>query len=174
MRVIPTVIPDVLIIEPDVFEDKRGFFLETYHEQRYRDMGIDVRFVQDNLSYSKKSVLRGLHYQHPNAQAKLIQVPHGEIFDVAVDIRKDSPNFKKWVGEFLSATNKKQLFIPTGFAHGYCVLSETALVSYKCSTLYTPEDDHGIFWNDPDINIHWPVSKPIISQKDTTLPLLCN
>ena len=170
MRVKATAIPEVLIIEPDVFEDERGFFMETYHEKRYREMGIDVTFVQDNLAYSVKGTLRGLHYQYPNAQAKLIQVIQGEIFDVAVDIRAGSHTFGKWVGVKLSVTNKKQLFIPTGFAHGYCVLSDTALITYKCSTFYSPEDEKGILWNDPDLKITWPIQNPLVSDKDQKLP----
>lgn len=170
MKVTPTAIPDVLIIEPDVYTDERGFFMETYHKNRYRKMGIDVTFVQDNLSYSKKGVLRGLHYQSPNPQAKLIQVLQGEIFDVAVDIRKESPTYGKWVSEIVSSANKRQFFIPIGFAHGYCVLSETALVSYKCSTYYFPEKEKGVLWKDTDLDIHWPVSNPIVSAKDQKVP----
>jgi len=132
-------------------------------------MGIDVSFVQDNLAYSVKGTLRGLHYQHPNAQAKLIQVIQGEIFDVAVDIRSGSATYGEWVGEILSYTNKKQLFIPVGFAHGYCVLSDTSLVTYKCSTVYSPEDEKGILWNDPNLKIEWPLQNPLISEKDQFL-----
>jgi len=170
LRVTPTAIPDVLIIEPDIYEDERGFFLETYHEKRYRDMGIDVPFVQDNFAYSKKNVLRGLHYQSPNDQAKLVQVVHGEIFDVAVDIRKSSSSYGKWVGKNLSALNRRQLFIPEGFAHGYCVLSDVAIFQYKCSRLYSPGNEKGIIWNDKSLQIDWPVQNPIISQKDLGLP----
>jgi dTDP-4-dehydrorhamnose 3,5-epimerase len=174
LKVTPTSIPDVLIIEPDVFEDERGFFMETYHEKRYREMGIDANFVQDNLSYSKKGVLRGLHYQYPNAQAKLIHVIQGEIFDVAVDLRINSLTFGKWVGEILSNTNKKQFLIPADFAHGFCVLSETALVAYKCNTFYSAEDEKGILWNDPDLKIAWPLQNPLVSEKDQNLRLLKN
>ena len=170
MRVRATAIPEVLIIEPDVFTDKRGFFMETFHEERYREMGINVDFVQDNLAYSVEGTLRGLHYQHPNAQAKLIQVIQGEIFDVAVDIRAGSPTFGKWVGEILSDTNKKQLFIPAGFAHGYCVLSDSALVTYRCSTFYSLKDEKGILWSDPDLKIAWPLQNPLVSEKDRKLP----
>jgi len=172
LRVTPTAIPEVLIIEPDVFTDKRGFFMETYHEKRYRELGIDVTFVQDNLAYSIKGTLRGLHYQHPNGQAKLIQTIQGEIFDVAVDIRSGSATYGKWVGEILSYTNKKQLFIPAGFAHGYCVLSNTALVAYRCSTFYSPEDEKGILWSDPVLNIEWPFQNPLVSEKDQFLPTI--
>ena len=166
MKVTPTDINDVLIIEPDVFEDPRGFFMETYHEKRYKTFGIDATFVQDNLSFSVKGTLRGLHYQYPNAQAKLVQVLMGEVFDVAVDIRKGSPTFGKWVGARLSAENKRQLFIPKGFAHGYCVVSNTAIFSYKCSRYYAPKDERGILWKDPELNIDWPVKTPLISDKD--------
>lgn len=172
MKITPTTIPDVIIIEPDIHKDKRGFFIETYHEKRYRDVGIDVSFVQDNLSYSKKGVLRGLHYQSPNAQAKLIHVFHGEIFDVAVDIREESSTFGQWIGEILSENNKKQLYIPVGFAHGYCVLSASALVGYKCSTVYSPEGEKGICWNDPNLSIIWPLQNPLVSKKDSLLPKL--
>lgn len=172
MRVTPTTIPEVLIIEPVVFKDERGFFMETYHAERYQKMGIDATFVQDNLSYSVKGALRGLHFQNPNAQAKMIQAIQGEIFDVAVDIRADSPTFGKWVGEYLSDKNQKQFFIPEGFAHGYCVLSPTALVAYKCSTLYSAADEKGIIWNDPELKIAWPGKNPLISEKDISLPQL--
>jgi dTDP-4-dehydrorhamnose 3,5-epimerase len=172
LRVKPTAIPEVLIIEPDVHKDGRGYFMETYHAKRYREMGIDVTFVQDNLAYSIKGTLRGLHYQHPNAQTKLVQAIQGEIFDVAVDIRTDSATFGKWVGEILSDTNKKQLFIPAGFAHGYCVLSDTALVTYKCSTVYSPGDEKGILWSDPNLKINWPLQNPLLSEKDHSLPTI--
>ena len=172
MRVIPTAIPEVRVIEPAVFKDERGFFMETYHEKRYREMGIAVAFVQDNLAFSVKGTLRGLHYQHPNAQAKLVQAIQGEIFDVAVDIRRDSATFGKWVGEILSGTNKKQFFIPAGFAHGYCVMSDTALVTYKCSTAYSPGDEKGVLWSDPDLKIEWPIKDPLVSEKDKNLPKL--
>lgn len=170
MQIIETELAGPKIIVPDVFEDYRGFFMETYHKKRYQESGIDVDFVQDNLSFSVKATLRGLHYQHPNEQAKLIHVIQGEIFDVAVDIRPNSPTFGKWVGEVLSETNKKQLFIPAGFAHGYCVMSDTTLVAYKCSTFYSPNDEKGLIWNDPDLKIAWPVSDPLVSEKDVTLP----
>lgn len=166
MKVTPTKIKDVLIIEPDVFEDPRGFFMETYHKKRYKEFGIDVGFVQDNLSFSVKGTLRGLHYQYPNAQAKLVQVIQGEVFDVAVDIRKGSPTFGNWVGARLSKENKRQFFIPEGFAHGYCVVSDQAIFSYKCSGFYSPKDEHGILWCDPDINIVWPNKSPLLSEKD--------
>jgi len=169
-----TKIPDVLIIEPDVYKDQRGFFMETYNEKRYHELGIDVRFVQDNLSFSIQNTLRGLHYQYPNAQAKLVSVIHGEVFDVVVDIRQGSPTFGKWTGARLSGDNKRQLFAPVGFAHGYCVLSETAIFQYKCSNFYSPKDEKGILWNDPDLNITWLVTSPLLSDKDKENPSLSN
>jgi dTDP-4-dehydrorhamnose 3,5-epimerase len=172
MNVIPTSIKDVLIIEPRVFTDKRGFFMETYHQSRYQEAGIPSTFIQDNLSYSVKGTLRGLHFQINHPQAKLVQVVAGEIFDVAVDIRKGSSTFGKWVGVTLSSENKRQLFIPKGFAHGFCVLSETALFMYKCSDLYMQADEGGILWSDPDIGIEWPVTAPIVSDKDSGFPCL--
>ncbi|MBF0228912.1 MAG: dTDP-4-dehydrorhamnose 3,5-epimerase [Desulfamplus sp.] len=145
----------VLIIQPNVFEDSRGFFLETWHKKRYEKEGINVSFVQDNHSRSKKGVVRGLHYQLKNPQAKLVYVVRGTIFDVAVDIRKGSPTFGQWTGVILSDQNRCQLFIPAGFAHGFSVLSDVADVIYKCSDIYTPGDEYGIIYNDPDINIDW-------------------
>lgn len=166
MNVIPTSIKDVLIIEPKVYTDTRGFFMETYHQTRYVQAGIDRIFVQDNLSFSRKGTLRGLHFQVRHPQAKLVQAISGEIYDVAVDIRHDSPTFGKWVGVYLSSENKRQLFIPEGFAHGFCVISESALFLYKCSDVYNQKDENGIIWSDPDIGIEWPVSDPIISDRD--------
>jgi len=166
MKVIETDIDGVLIIEPAIFEDPRGYFMETYQRHRYAEAGIDMEFVQDNVSFSKKSTLRGLHYQFPNVQAKLVQVIKGEAFDVAVDIRKGSPSFGKWTSVILSDKNNRQLFIPMGFAHGFCVLSDTALLSYKCSNLYAPNEEEGILWSDPDLGIDWPVEKPVLSEKD--------
>lgn len=174
MEATQTKIPDVLIIEPDVYKDQRGFFMETYNEKRYHELGIDVRFVQDNLSFSIQNTLRGLHYQYPNAQAKLVSVIHGEVFDVVVDIRQGSPTFGKWTGARLSGDNKRQLFAPVGFAHGYCVLSETAIFQYKCSNFYSPKDEKGILWNDPDLNITWLVTSPLLSDKDKENPSLSN
>jgi dTDP-4-dehydrorhamnose 3,5-epimerase len=148
--------------------------METYHEKRYKKFGINVEFVQDNLSFSIKGTLRGLHYQYPNAQAKLIQVLQGKVFDVAVDIRRGSPTFGKWVGAYLSAENKHQLFIPEGFAHGYCVVSDQAIFSYKCSGFYSPKDERGILWCDPQINIAWPNKTPLLSEKDYQYSVLKN
>ncbi|MCD4763373.1 MAG: dTDP-4-dehydrorhamnose 3,5-epimerase [Desulfobacterales bacterium] len=173
MNIITTSLEGVLIIEPKVFKDNRGFFMETYNQNKYQKSGINRRFVQDNLSYSVCGTLRGLHFQIKHPQAKLVQVITGEIFDVAVDIRKDSPTFGKWTGVVLSAQNKRQMFIPEGFAHGFCVLSETAHFSYKCSDFYAPGDEGGIIWSDPDIGIKWPVKEPVISEKDKHYARLC-
>jgi len=172
MKVETTPLDGVLIVEPDVFEDKRGFFLETFNRKRYAEAGIDRAFVQDNLSFSTKGTLRGLHFQIGNPQAKLVQVVAGEVFDVAVDIRKGSPTFGKWTGTHLSGDNKVQFFIPEGFAHGFAVLSETALFVYKCSALYDPDDEGGIIWSDPEIAIDWPVTDPVVSEKDQRYPPL--
>ena len=166
MNVISTSLSDVHILEPKVFEDHRGFFVETYHHERYRKFGIHQMFVQDNLSYSVKNTLRGLHYQLHHPQAKLVQVVTGKIFDVAIDIRQGSPSFGKWAGATLSAQNHRQMFIPVGFAHGFWVLSETAHVLYKCTEVYHPDDERGILWSDPEIGIEWPVKNPILSERD--------
>lgn len=173
MKKLSTSLPGVFVIEPDVFSDKRGFFLETYNRERYSGIGISDEFVQDNLSRSKKGVIRGLHYQINKPQSKLVWVPEGEIYDVAVDLRKGSPSFGKWTGVELSAENKRQLYIPSGFAHGFLVISESALVSYKCSELYHPESERGIIWNDPDIAISWgAINTPVLSIKDGNFPKL--
>ena len=166
-------IPDVILIEPKVFPDERGFFMESYKYSEFAAFGIEKHFVQDNRSRSTRGVLRGLHYQKaPKAQGKLVRVVVGEIFDVGVDIRKDSPTYGKWVGEVLSAENKRMLYIPAGFAHGFCVLSKEAEVLYKTTEEYAPEYDAGIIWNDPDIGINWPIERPILSKKDAALPML--
>jgi len=168
-------IQDVILIEAKTFPDDRGFFMETYKKSAFKENGIDTKFVQDNFSHSSKGTLRGLHYQKvPMAQAKLVNVISGEIFDVAVDIRKQSPTYGKWVGEILSENNHKLLYIPEGFAHGFCVLSEEADVLYKVNQEYSPEDEKGIIWNDPEINITWPTDKPILQEKDSKLPVLKN
>ena len=172
MNVIPTSLEGLLIIEPDVFGDARGYFLETYHQRRFQSAGLDVKLVQDNLSFSKKGTLRGLHFQITHPQAKLVHALTGEIFDVAVDIRPESLTFGKWSGALLSEENKRQLFIPGGFAHGFCVLSENAHVAYKCSDYYNPEDEGGILWSDPGVAIDWPVKDPILSDKDQKYPFL--
>ena len=166
-------IPDVILIEPAVFPDERGFFIESYKYSEFAAFGIKEPFVQDNHSRSVKGVLRGLHYQrHPKAQGKLVRVVVGEIFDVGVDIRLGSPTYGKWVGEVLSAENKRMLYIPPGFAHGFCVLSDVAEVLYKTTEEYAPEYDAGIRWNDPEIGIKWPIEHPILSKKDAALPRL--
>lgn len=172
MKILTTPLEGVLIIEPAVFEDERGYFMETYHQRRYNDSGIRPDFVQDNMSNSVRGTLRGLHYQYPHAQAKLVQVLQGAIFDVAVDIRQGSPQFGQWTGAELSDTNRRQIYIPEGFAHGFCVLSETALFSYKCSDLYAPECEGGIIWSDPTIHIDWPIDGPVLSEKDKNYPCL--
>lgn len=165
-------IDGVLLVEPVCFDDNRGYFLETYHLQKYQQAGIDKDFVQDNHSHSIRGVLRGLHYQLNHPQGKLIYTVSGAIFDVAVDIRRNSPTFGRWTGAELSAENKRQIYIPEGFAHGFVVLSEYADVIYKCTDLYAPGDEHGILWSDPDIGINWPVDAPILSQKDLENPRL--
>lgn len=161
-----TSLTGVLVIVPRVFRDQRGFFLETYHKEKYRLAGIDRSFVQDNHSCSRKGILRGLHYQLNHPQAKLITVSRGEIYDVAVDIRRGSPSFGKWIGVYLSEQNNRQLFIPEGFAHGFVVLSDPADVTYKCTDLYDPEDEQGVIWSDPQIGIEWPMVDPVLSDKD--------
>lgn len=171
---VKTSLPEVVLIKPQIFRDDRGFFLETFHKNKYAEGGITGTFVQDNHSHSKKNTLRGLHYQLLHPQGKLVYVISGEIFDVAVDIRRGSPSFGKWTGVHLSAENKYQLYIPEGFAHGFLVLSETADVLYKCTELYTPDDDYGILWSDHTINITWQSSSPILSKKDQEYQTLKN
>lgn len=170
MNVIETALEGVLIIEPRVFGDARGYFFETYQHQRYAAAGMDRTFVQDNLSFSRKGVLRGLHFQKKRPQAKLVQVIQGEVFDVAVDLRKDSPTYGKWTGTVLSETNQRQFFMPEGIAHGFCVTSETAHLAYKCTDYYAPDDECGIIWNDADLAIQWPIDNPLLSEKDLDLP----
>jgi dTDP-4-dehydrorhamnose 3,5-epimerase len=166
-------IPDVVLIEPGVRRDDRGLFMETYKFSEFAVFGIHERFVQDNHSQSTRAVLRGLHFQrNPMAQGKLVRVLEGEIFDVAVDLRKGSPTYGRWVGMTLSAADKRMLFLPEGFAHGFCVISETAEVLYKATQEYSPEHDQGIIWNDPDIAIDWPIRNPIVSKKDASHPRL--
>ena len=172
MNVSKTEIDGLLIIQPKVFEDHRGCFLETYNRRRYAKFGLDMDFPQDNMSYSRQGTLQGRHYQFPQEQAKLVQVLNGEVFDVAVDIRWGSPTFGRWVGEILAEQNRLQLFIPKGMAHGFCVLSETAVFVYKCSDYYAPECDMGVLWSDPSLGIKWPVEDPLLSAKDMSLPLL--
>ncbi len=172
MKYYATALPGVKVIEPDIFDDNRGFFMETWNASRYAELGIDAMFVQDNLSLSAQGILRGLHFQQPNPQGKLVQVLQGEVFDVAVDIRNGSPTFGQWVGITLTDNNKKQLYIPEGFAHGFCVVSRTALLSYKCTDFYYPQHEGGICWNDPDLAITWPVLAPTLSAKDKQYPAL--
>ncbi len=170
-----TSIPDVIIVEPKVFGDERGYFMEIYVEKDFKENGIDVDFIQDNQSRSKKGVLRGLHFQKKNPQGKLVRCIEGEVYDVAVDLRKNSPTFGKWEGIVLSAENKKQFFIPEGFAHGFYVLSEIATFCYKCTRYYAPDDEGGLIWNDPDIGIDWKIPTDgtvLLSDKDKIHPTL--
>ena len=170
IQFIKTSLPGLLLVEPPVYEDSRGFFMETYHKKKYAQGGIGKVFVQDNHAHSTRGVVRGLHYQLRKAQAKLVMVTNGEVFDVAVDIRRDSPTFAQWFGINLSANIPRQIFIPEGFAHGYCVLSNTADVLYKCTDFYDPGDEYGIFWEDSDISIDWPIKKTVVSDKDSSNP----
>jgi dTDP-4-dehydrorhamnose 3,5-epimerase len=171
MNVAATDLPGVLVVEPLVHRDSRGFFVETYHAPRYREAGIDVTFVQANHSRSAHGTLRGLHWQTaPHPQAKLVRAVVGEVFDVAVDLRPGSPTLGRWVGVAVSAANFRQLFIPAGFAHGFCVLSEVAEVEYLCSDVYDPASELGLMWNDPDLAIDWPVTNPLVSQRDRSHP----
>ncbi len=172
MRFTPTTLPEVILVEPRVFRDDRGFFLETYHAERYREGGIAATFVQDNHSRSSFGILRGLHAQEKHPQGKLVRCVEGEIWDVAVDLRIGSPNFKRWVGVHLTAENFHQLWVPPGFGHGFCVLSGVAQVEYKCTDFYHPEDEIGLAWNDPELGISWPIADPTLSAKDRdALPL---
>jgi dTDP-4-dehydrorhamnose 3,5-epimerase len=172
MEIIKTSIPEVIVFVPPVFTDSRGYFLETYQQQKYAEAGIAKAFVQDNQSYSTKNVLRGLHFQLRHPQAKLVRVTQGSVFDVAIDIRKNSPTFGKWHGEILSAENKKQMYIPENFAHGFCVLSDSAEFVYKCTDFYVPGDESGLIWDDKQLGIKWPIEQPILSDKDAVLPSL--
>lgn len=172
MKFIKTSLPGVLVIEPDVFVDSRGFFMETFHHKKYAEAGINHPFVQDNYSRSRQGTIRGLHYQLHNPQAKLVYVVAGEIFDVVVDIRQGSPTFGQWTGVYLSAENRRQIYVPEGFAHGFCAISDTADVIYKCSDFYAPHDDYGILWSDPEIGIDWPITSPLLSVKDSRHPKL--
>jgi dTDP-4-dehydrorhamnose 3,5-epimerase len=168
-KFIETPIEDLYIIEPTVFGDHRGYFMETYNEKDFKEAGLDMKFVQDNQSKSKKGVLRGLHFQHKYPQGKLVRVIKGEVFDVAVDLRKNSKTYGKWYGVILSEENKRQFYIPEGFAHGFLVLSDETEFTYKCTDFYHPEDEGGIIWNDPNIGIDWPledIEEVILSEKD--------
>lgn len=166
MKVEQTKLDGVLLVTPQVFGDDRGFFMETYNQQKAVEQGLPAEFVQDNHSKSSKGVLRGLHYQSPQWQGKLVRVVQGEIYDVAVDIRAGSATFGQWVGFYLNDENKQQLYVPEGFAHGFCVTSDTAEVVYKCTSLYAPEQEGSLLWNDPEIGIDWPVENPSLSAKD--------
>ncbi len=173
MKVTACDIAGLLVIEPKVFGDARGFFLETWNEQRYREAGLGARFVQDNLSFSRRGTLRGLHFQNPNSQGKLVSVIEGEVFDVAVDLRRSSPTFGRWHGVNLSGQNRLQFYVPPGFAHGFAVLSESALFAYKCTERYSPKDEVTLLWDDPDVGVQWPVSEPVLSEKDKKGLRLC-
>jgi dTDP-4-dehydrorhamnose 3,5-epimerase len=170
MEIVQTSIPEVIVFIPPVFTDSRGYFLETYQQKKFAQAGIIKPFVQDNQSYSTKGVLRGLHFQLRYPQGKLVRVTQGTVFDVAIDIRKNSPTFGKWHGEILSAENKKQMYVPENFAHGFCVLSDSAEFLYKCTDFYAPGDEVGLIWNDPQLGIDWPIDRPILSAKDAILP----
>jgi dTDP-4-dehydrorhamnose 3,5-epimerase len=174
MKATETALYGVLIIEPQVFEDKRGFFMEMYHFERYNREGVDRVFVQDNLSHSTKGTLRGLHYQIKRPQAQLVQVVKGSVFDVCVDVRRGSPSFGKWTGIRLSEDNRRQVFMAEGIAHGFCVLSETADMIYKCTEMYEPGDEGGVLWSDPGLAIDWPIKDPLLSDKDSQYPCLAD
>jgi dTDP-4-dehydrorhamnose 3,5-epimerase len=173
MHVLPTSLPGVLIIEPRWHVDQRGYFAETWRQSRYAEHGLPTEFAQDNLARSTRGVLRGLHFQSPRPQGKLIHVPRGEVFDVAVDVRVGSPTFGRWVGVVLSESNHRQLYVPVGFAHGYCVTSDEALVSYKCTAPHEADGDRAIRWDDADLAITWPTVTPLLSAKDAFAPRLC-
>ena len=167
MKIEQTPLSGVLVVHPDVFGDHRGYFQESWNQRKYAELGLEVDFVQDNLSFSKRGILRGLHFQNPRPQGKLVQALQGEVFDVAVDIRKGSPTFGQWFGMVLSVENHLQMYVPEGFAHGFCVLSETALFAYKCTEFYNPQSEHSLRFDDPDIGIEWPLDEiPSLSAKD--------
>jgi dTDP-4-dehydrorhamnose 3,5-epimerase len=174
MKVLPTALPGVLLVEPTVHRDPRGFFLEAYHSEKYARAGIAARFVQDNHSRSEGRILRGLHAQQRRPQGKLVRAVEGAVFDVAVDIRRGSPTFKRWVGFELSAVNFRQLWIPEGFAHGFCVTAGPVQVEYKCTALYDRDDELAIAWNDPEIGIEWPIANPLLSARDAAAPPLAD
>jgi dTDP-4-dehydrorhamnose 3,5-epimerase len=177
MQFLPTAIPDVMVIKPKVFEDARGYFMETWEAGKFGAHGLDLKFVQDNHSRSVKGTLRGLHYQLQQPQGKLLRVVCGEIYDVAVDLRRHSPHFGKWVGETLSSENKLEIWVPPGFAHGFLVTSEAAEVVYKCTDFYAPQSERTLIWNDPQIGIRWPLSAgqtPLLSHKDRLGSVLCD
>jgi dTDP-4-dehydrorhamnose 3,5-epimerase len=172
LKLTSTELPGVLLVEPKVFDDARGFFLETYQEERYAAAGIQGPFIQDNLSRSAKGTLRGLHFQEPRPQGKLVQVLRGAVWDVVVDVRKGSPSFGNWMGIELNEHSRRQLWVPPGFAHGFCVLSDSADFFYKCTGLYAPEYERAVRWDDPALAIHWPIHEPSLSAKDAAAPTL--
>lgn len=174
MKFLETSLPGVVVVDPIVFSDARGFFMETYHRDKFAEHGIEAEWVQDNHSASQHGTLRGLHYQIENPQAKLVRVIVGEIYDVAVDVRYGSPTFGKWYGQLLSAENRLQMYVPVGFAHGFCVTSERAEVIYKCTDLYNPKGERSVRWDDPDIGIDWPGENPLLSDKDAAAPRLAD
>lgn len=174
MKVIGSSLPGPLIIDPRVFGDARGYFYESYHQAKFEALGINTRFVQSNVSRSARSVLRGLHYQWPNPQGKLVSVLHGEVYDVAVDIRRGSPTFGQWTAVILTSDNHRHFWIPEGYAHGFCVLSEAAIFTYQCTALYEPSADRAVRWNDETISVDWPISMPLLSDKDAHAPLLAD
>jgi dTDP-4-dehydrorhamnose 3,5-epimerase len=173
MIVQPTDLPGVLLIKPAVFGDHRGYFKESWNRRTFAEQGLSLDFVQDNFSFSRRGILRGLHFQHPQPQGKLVQVLQGEVFDVAVDVRRGSPHFGRWFGARLSADNHLQMYVPEGFAHGFCVLSENALFAYKCTNFYAPQMEHSLRFDDPDVGIDWPLDEaPTLSAKDESAPRL--
>ncbi|QDG51692.1 dTDP-4-dehydrorhamnose 3,5-epimerase [Persicimonas caeni] len=174
MIVQKTPLQGLLIIELRRFGDDRGWFMESYNRERYAEAGLNEEFVQDNLSFSERGVLRGLHFQNPSAQGKLVSVIDGEVFDVAVDLRQDSPTFKQWYGVLLSGDNRRQFYVPPGFAHGFVVTGEYAYFHYKCTDLYNPDAERSVRWDDPELDIDWPVDEPVLSAKDAQAPLLAD
>lgn len=174
MKFIQTPLPGVVVVELQAFSDDRGFFMETYHAERFHEAGIDATFVQDNQSHSRGAIVRGLHYQEPNPQGKLVRCTSGAVFDVAVDIRRGSPTFAQWYGIELSAANLRMLWVPAGFAHGFCTLTPEADVAYKCTALYRADCDRNVRWNDPAIGIVWPIESPRLSPKDAAAPQLAD
>jgi len=174
MRVLDTTLVGAVVFEPQVFGDDRGYFKETWHDARYSEYGLPLKFVQDNVSRSSRGILRGLHSQYPQSQGKLVQVLEGEVFDVAVDVRVESPTFGQWFGVHLSAENHKQFYIPPGMAHGFQVISQSALFCYKCTDYYAPDNEFTIAWDDPELGINWPLSDPILSEKDQKGLRLCH
>jgi dTDP-4-dehydrorhamnose 3,5-epimerase len=174
MEIEETELPGVLLVKPKVFGDARGGFMEMWNAERYAEAGLDWRFVQDNVSRSKADVVRGIHSQHPRAQGKLVQVLQGAVWDVAVDLRCDSPHFGRWAGRELTGENAHQLWVPPGFGHGFCVLSDETIFVYKCTDLYAPDCEVGVAWDDPEIGITWPCSEPLLSEKDKALPRLAD